>query len=403
MDKLKILFVHHANSLGGAPLSMVKTIQNLNPTLYSVEVLLFKDSPVKSLLDREGIRNSVISHKFYKNYYNYFTHIEPYYIRWYQIHTMVKHVLIWLLSRYFFSYIVLGKYDYDIVHFNSSVLTDWLSAGKKFGKTIIHIREPLARGYLGFRKFVFRMQMKLYADTIIAISEDNANRVKLPKQTKVVYNFNEIDCEINKDGATASPRTAIYMGGGALIKGFLTMVESLDYLEDDIKIIFCGHFPKTIYETGNSNKLVYLKNKVKSLSPKQRNIEKALKMIRNHKNVEFIGFSTQTNTLLRRSSFLVNPFLVTHFSRPIIEAFSNKRTVVSTNVEGMNEIVRNGIDGLLVPRNNPKELAKSINWLCNNPELSMKMGNEGYMVAKKYFSEKNILKIQEIYDSYRKV
>ena len=119
-----------------------------------------------------------------------------------------------------------------------------------------------------------------------------------------------------------------------------------------------------------------------------------------NKNVKFIGFSSQTNDLIRKSSFLVNPYLITHFSRPVIEAFSNKRTVVSSNVEGISEIVSNNIDGFIVPKNNPKELAKSINLLCNNPKLSKKMGSRGYEKAKKYFSEKNILLIEEIYKSY---
>ena len=344
MNKQKILFIHHANSIGGAPLSMVKTIQNLDPEIFSVLVLLFKDSPVKSLLDKEGITNSVISNNFYKKYYKYFTHIEPYYIKWFQIHLYIKNLFIWLLSRYYFSYKVLENYDYDVLHLNSSVLSDWLCAGKKFGNTIIHVREPIAKGYFGLRKFIFRRQMKFYADTIIAISLDNSKRINLPNQTKVIYNFNEIDSEIEIDKTKANPKTAIYLGGSALIKGFLTMVDCLDYLDDDIKIIFCGHFPTSNHYATKSNKINYLKNKIKLLIPKQRKINNSLKKIRKHKNVQFIGFSSQTNILIRKSSFLINPFLITHFSRPVIEAFSNKRTVISSNVEGISEIVSTNID-----------------------------------------------------------
>ena len=46
MKKKKVLFVHHATGVGGAPISMVETIKGLNKNHYDVEVLLLKVTSV---------------------------------------------------------------------------------------------------------------------------------------------------------------------------------------------------------------------------------------------------------------------------------------------------------------------------------------------------------------------
>ena len=64
----------------------------------------------------------------------------------------------------------------------------------------------------------------------------------------------------------------------------------------------------------------------------------------------------------------------------------------------MDEIIDHGINGLLVEKNNPKSLAKAINYLCNHPEKAREMGLKGREKAEKVFSpENNIEKIESIY------
>ncbi len=104
------------------------------------------------------------------------------------------------------------------------------------------------------------------------------------------------------------------------------------------------------------------------------------------------------HALLHDSTFLISPFVIEHFSRPIIEAFANMKPVIATNIEGMNEIVDDNVDGLLVDRNKPRSLAKAINYLNANPELIRQMGVNGYEKAKKIFSPNNVADIERIYN-----
>jgi hypothetical protein len=125
--KPKILFIHHATGWGGAPNSLIKLINNLDKSKYDVEVLLLKNSIVNEKLDQFGIRHRIASSRFYKKYYRYFVHIElgaVGYVKWYHLCRFLKLAILWLLSRFYFAKRELAKHDYDIVHLNSSVLTN---------------------------------------------------------------------------------------------------------------------------------------------------------------------------------------------------------------------------------------------------------------------------------------
>ena len=146
---------------------MINIIKSLDAQDYKCEVLLIKDSIVAEKLNDLGIPYNIVKSTFYSKYYHYFTHSEAGYIKWYQIFRFTKLSMYWLLSRYYFAKKELDKFEYDIVHLNSSVLTDWLAPCKRKGKVIINIQEPVSMGYFGIRHSFFKNQMKKYADKVI--------------------------------------------------------------------------------------------------------------------------------------------------------------------------------------------------------------------------------------------
>ncbi len=393
MKKKKVLFVHHATGVGGAPISMVETIKGLNKNHYDVEVLLLKDSAVKDLLKKEGIKFSVESSLFYSKYYQFFPHIMPHYFKWYQLFRIFIYSIRWILSRYYFSFKVLSRFDYDIVHLNSSVLSDFLCAGSLYGKTVIHIREPLADGYFGMRKGIIGLQIRRYANHVIAISKDNANRLGFCGKTTVIYNFSEV-----KDWRVEDPilNRVLYLGGDSIIKGFLTVVDALDYVDPSVKILFCGN-----YLSLDFSRLSFFskfKSFILSFLPSERRMNKAKIKMRNHPNAQYVGLSMDVSSMLRDSTFLINPFLIEHFSRPVIESFANMRPVIATNVEGMDEVVEHNINGILINKDDPISLARAINHLNANSDLISEMGLNGYKKAKAMFSPNNVLEIERVYE-----
>ena len=160
--------------------------------LNLIRVLLLRDSIVSKMLTENDIQYVVAKSAFYRKFYSYFIHSVASTEKWYRVDIVIKHILSWVLSRFYFAPTELKKHDYDVVHLNSSVLTDWLAPSKAKGKVIIHIQEPFSRGNWGLRHYFLTSQMRKYADCIIAISKDNARRINIPEKTEVVYNFVEI-------------------------------------------------------------------------------------------------------------------------------------------------------------------------------------------------------------------
>ncbi len=388
--KKKILFIHHGVGVGGAPISMIKTIKYLDSEKYDAEVLLLKNSNLTNLLEKENIKYSIIDHPFYKNFYQFYPHIVPAYFKWYQIFKIFIFSFLWILSRYFFSKKVLSKFDADIIHLNSSVLADFLYASSLKSKVVIHIREPIASGYFGLRRAFFKNQIKKYSDQIIAISSDNNKRLGLIDKTEIVYNFIEVseNCINNMERPT---RKVLYLGGMDEAKGFFTVVDSLKYLNNDIKIIFCGNYNETIKQ-GLINKIKF------RFSRSQQRLYKALSILNSDDRVIVVGMINNVSEMLDATDLLISPFEKEHFARPIIEAFARGRTAIGSDVEGMDEIIDHKIDGLIVKKGSAFELATSINFLINNPDLRNEMGERGRQKVIEKFSFKNVIQIEKIYD-----
>jgi len=70
----------------------------------------------------------------------------------------------------------------------------------------------------------------------------------------------------------------------------------------------------------------------------------------------------------------------------LIEALSCGRPIVTTNVSGCKETVRDGENGFLVPVKNSRALAEAFIKLISNKQLRQRMGNAGRKMAIKEFS-----------------
>ncbi len=62
----------------------------------------------------------------------------------------------------------------------------------------------------------------------------------------------------------------------------------------------------------------------------------------------------------------------------ILEAMASKVPIAATDVVGINDVVTNGVNGLLVRPDNPDELASAIVRILDNPELALKLSETAY-------------------------
>jgi len=115
-------------------------------------------------------------------------------------------------------------------------------------------------------------------------------------------------------------------------------------------------------------------------------------------NVFFIGFYSNPTEWMLKTEFTILPSLLEGLPLSPIEAFSVKRTVVATAVDGTPELVIDKETGLLVPPNNVEKLAKAIIFMFKNPERRKEMAENGYMLFKEKFTINKMLKMyEEIY------
>lgn len=386
MSKIKILYIHHATGWGGAPINMINIIKNLDPTKFEAHVLLLKDSVVKDRLKDLNINYTVCNLYFYKNLYTYFSHSDAGLIKPYQFIKLLKCFFSWFLSKYYFAPKVLKSQNFDIVQLNSSVLSDWIHPASRKGKVIYHIQEPISKGYLGLRYHFIRSEVAKYADKIIAISNDNANRIKLPKKTEIVYNFTEIPERLK---VSESIKRVLYVGGPAKIKGIDVVINAIPLLDKNIKIILVGHFP-SLKPLGFIKRIAY-----QVLYPEAFILRNKLESLVLLPNVVFIGSMIDIKSELQKATILISPFILPHFSRPVIEAFAYGKPVVASNVLGMDEIVDDNLNGMLFKNGDANELAKAINKLVFDEKKLIEMGENGRNKAIKFYSPKPNMKIVE--------
>lgn len=77
--------------------------------------------------------------------------------------------------------------------------------------------------------------------------------------------------------------------------------------------------------------------------------------------------------------------------RVLLEAASCGKPIVTTDVPGCRQIIKDNEGGFIVPIKNPQALAESIRTLVDNPELRMKMGKRGREIIISEFSDDIII------------
>lgn len=389
--KVKVLFIHHGTGIGGAPISLLNLVKALDIRKYEIKVAFIKDSPVVTLFKEAGISVEIInaSNKF-------FTHNETGAISWRYFHRYIYILYHWLNTAYRVAPKYLKKQDVDLIHLNSHVLSSWAFAAKRLDlKVVVHNRETVAKGYFGIRRSILRIIYSYAADKIINISHDNADRIGLKSKSEVIYNFVDIPETYRFPFSQADKRYRIlFLGGMASIKGFSVVVDCLRYLNKNITIQFAGNIGR--YDHSAKGLKNIFKNLVKMTL--FRTVYAPLIKLNGASNAEIIGMLKEPLKAIDRSDILITPFLIEHFSRPAIEAFAYGKPVIGSNVEGMDEIVDHSVNGLLVEKGNPKALADAINYLCSNPKLAQKMGEEGRKKADRLFSPApNVAKVEKLY------
>lgn len=109
------------------------------------------------------------------------------------------------------------------------------------------------------------------------------------------------------------------------------------------------------------------------------------------KFVNYLGHVDQMEKLLTKVDIVVLPSYREGVPRILIEAAASGLPLVATDVPGCREIVKNGVNGLLVPVRDSSALAAAIQYLAENPAERLRMGEAGREIAINEFDERIVI------------
>ncbi len=108
------------------------------------------------------------------------------------------------------------------------------------------------------------------------------------------------------------------------------------------------------------------------------------------RHVLLLGWREDVVDLVALSDIVVLTSLWEGLPYSILDAMALKKPVVVTDATGSVDIVKNGVNGLVVPRGDPHEIAKAILHLLDHPAQARQMGEAG-----RRFLEKGHLSLPE--------
>jgi glycosyltransferase involved in cell wall biosynthesis len=107
--------------------------------------------------------------------------------------------------------------------------------------------------------------------------------------------------------------------------------------------------------------------------------------------VRFLGVCDDVPALLRAADVFTLTSVSEAASLTLLEAMEARLPVVVTNVGGNPEIVRSGIDGLLVPRGDAAQTAQALLDLLDAPDMARRMGESGHRRVRERYNLTNTI------------
>lgn len=143
----------------------------------------------------------------------------------------------------------------------------------------------------------------------------------------------------------------------------------------------------------------FLKLLIVGTGPEKKRLEEQARELGIAGNVIFAGFRKDIPEVLTAVDIVVQPSLSEGFGLSIIEAMAMEKPVVASAVGGVPEIIKNRVNGLLVPPGDPIALSEAITSVLELPGLARELARSGReTVEKKFTAEAMARKTAEVYE-----
>jgi glycosyltransferase involved in cell wall biosynthesis/ribosomal protein S18 acetylase RimI-like enzyme len=141
------------------------------------------------------------------------------------------------------------------------------------------------------------------------------------------------------------------------------------------------------------------------IGPDDRDKSDALpaEMIENasRSGIRFLGMRTDVDELYGAMDIFILPSHREGFPRSAMEAAATGLPVIATDIRGCRDVVEDGVNGILVPVNDPEAIVSAITLLGSDEKLRRSMGVAGRLRALEHFDESRV--VERVLASYRRV
>jgi glycosyltransferase involved in cell wall biosynthesis len=365
----KILYVHHGSGQGGGAVALMRLLQKLDQRKYVPLVACdYRLAEVEKFFEREKINTVNLN-------VNPFSHTATTW-KWHTPKGLLK-----MIRWSFFHFAktrkglieIVKREKPHIIHFNGLSLLPYATARRFFAVPIIqHIREPLNSGIFGLRRKILRYIGKKFINHFVVICKTNYNDFFPVKNenASVLYDPVELSRQ-NKENTKRLENQmedgpiVFFPGGSSLgIKGFIPFISSLALLIKEnptIKAIVPG-----IESPGHPR------------DPIRREAELIISENGLEDCIQRVPFTDEVYQYYLQSDIVVAPFITAHASLAVAEAGLMKKPAIGSRLPPIEEVLKNGENGLLVNPGDAVDLAEKIKYLISHPDKSFSMGEDGY-------------------------
>lgn len=135
--------------------------------------------------------------------------------------------------------------------------------------------------------------------------------------------------------------------------------------------------------------------------PLKEDLSKQIKEIGLPDIITMSGFRNDVPELLSMFDVFVMSSRTEGLCTSILDAMASGTPVVATDAGGITELVQNGTNGIVVPKENPEELADAILCLANDPDKRKDLSIEGIRTVNRNFTVQRM--VREYITLYRQL
>lgn len=380
-----ILFVDHDPGYSGSTVSLLYLVKYFALQNFKVYVLTAKDQNLQNIFSDNAV--CIDSRLFSINpFFLFISFTNNFPVLSYKGIISNLSIIVKILIGIYKAFKIISKLKPDLIYVNeyTSLQASIVSRILRI-PCVTHIRSRLIEGKTGLRRHLLGKTIVMTNDLCFAITKIEGNQLPQHKNNVIVVhefleesNFTVVSNKntvFNKFEIPANRYLVVMLGGIGEIKGtdmFLKAAEmavkqnqNLFFVIAGPQFINCSDYVKKCYEILNLPSL--------------------------RDNIKYIGEITNPTELISCSNLLVSSNTQTHFSRPVIEAWAQKKPVIVTDTAHSIELVDNYVNGIIVNTGSYEEMANAIIKLSRDEMISNKLAEAGYMKASTDFNHERTI------------